>query len=158
MEEITDISMEDAEELTNLYMRVDEDFDKRQQDEAAKTLQYNIGKHFSRKSNKKLATDLADAMTVSQLDDTKDVTVSSIVRGNKVIGLEWFSDNSPKRQERYSLGLDVALPTPKKFNFKPNTRDATTSPRGVGRPQAAAYRVANPTRTSVGEMTNPTAF
>ncbi len=81
MEEITDSSMEDAEELTNLYMRVDEDFDKRQQDEAAKTLQYNIGKHFSRKSNKKLASDLADAMTVSQLDDTKDVTVASIVRG-----------------------------------------------------------------------------
>jgi hypothetical protein len=36
MEEITDISMEDAEELVNWYMRVDEDFDKQQQDEAAK--------------------------------------------------------------------------------------------------------------------------
>ena len=117
-----------------------------------------MGKHLLRKSNKKLARDLADAMTVSQLDDTKDVTVSSIVRGNKVIGLEWFGDNSPKRQERYSLGLDRALPTPKKFEFKPNTRDATTSPRGAGRPQAAAYRVANPTRVSVGEMTNPTEY
>jgi hypothetical protein len=97
-------------------------------------------------------------MTVSQLDDTNDVTVSSIVRGNKVVGLEWFSDDLPKRQDRYPLGLDVALPTPKTFNFKPNTRNATTSPRGVGRPQAAAYRVVNPARTSVGEMTNPTAF
>ena len=126
--------------------------------EAAKILQYNIGKRISRKSNKLLARDLADAMTISQLDDTKDVTVSSVVRGNKVIGLEWFNDNSPKRQERYSLGLDKALPTPKKFEFKPNTRDATTSPRGAGRPQAAAYRVVNPVRTSVGEMTNPTEF
>jgi hypothetical protein len=76
--------------------------------------------------------------------------------------LNWEVTNSPKRTERYSLGLDVALPTPKKFEFQPERRNAGTSPRGAGRPPAAAYRTArttaNPPRASVGEMTNPLEF
>jgi hypothetical protein len=98
-------------------------------------------------------------MTISQLDNKKDIVVYEAKRGNKTVGLDWYLDSSPKRTERYSLGLDVALPTPKKMNFEPKTRDAGTSPRTTkGRPPAAAYRIANPTRASVGEMTNPTAY
>ena len=85
----------------------------------------------------------------------RDMTVTPVKRNNKTIGLSYEENTTPKRQERYSLGLDVALPTPKKFQFQPERRDAGTSPRGVGSPPAAAYRNANPSRVSVGEMTNP---
>jgi hypothetical protein len=99
-----------------------------------------------------LANDLAYAMTMSKLDDTKDVIVSEMKRGNKVFGLNWFQDSSPKRKEKYSLGLDVALPTPKKMDFQPKTKDAGTSPRTTkGRPRKSEYFNPPPT----GEMTNP---
>ena len=158
MNEITDISMEDSEELTNWF--TDDELKTRVKNEAANLLKYNIGKRISRKANQKLARDLSDAMTISQLDNKKDIVVSEAKRGNKTVGLDWYLDSSPKRTERYSLGLDVALPTPKKMNFEPKTRDAGTSPRTTkGRPPAAAYRpVTNPTRASVGEMTNPAEY
>ena len=157
MDEITDISMEDSEELTNWY--TDDELKTRVKNEAANLLKYNIGKRISRKANQKLARDLSDAMTISQLDNKKDIVVSEMKRGNKTVGLEWYPDSSPKRTERYSLGLDAALPTPKKMNFEPKTRDAGTSPRTTkGRPPTASYRTANPTRASVGEMTNPAAY
>ena len=157
MDEITDISMEDSEELTNWF--TDNEWKTRVENEAANLLKYNIGKRISRKANEKLAKDLSDAMTISQLDDIKkNIIVSEAKRGNKTVGLDWYADNSPKRTERYSFGLDVALPTPKKMNFQPKTRDAETSMRGAGRPPTASYRNANPTRASVGEMTNPTAY
>ena len=93
------------------------------------------------------------------MNDKKNIIVSEAKRGNKTVGLDWYADNSPKRTERYSFGLDVALPTPKKMNFEPKTRDAGTSPRTTkGRPPTASYRAANPTRASVGEMTNPTVY
>ena len=157
MDEITDISMEDSEELTNWY--TDDELKTRVKNEAANLLKYNIGKRISRKANLKLARDLSDAMTISQLDNKKDIVVSEMKRGNKTVGLEWYPDSSPKRTERYSLGLDVALPTPKKMNFEPKTRDTGTSPRTTkGRPPAASYKTANPTRASVGEMTNPIEY
>ena len=157
MDEITDISMEDSEELTNWF--TDDELKTRVKNEAANLLKYNIGKRISRKANQKLARDLSDAMTISQLDNKKDIVVSEAKRGNKTVGLDWYLDSSPKRTERYSLGLDAALPTPKKMNFEPKTRDTGTSPRTTkGRPPAAAYRIANPTRASVGEMTNPIEY
>lgn len=169
MEELNEITTEDAEELTFKYAYNNEEWERfkkasmerieksytatfadmektydsrkkavedgreKQRDEAAKRLQYNIGKRLSRKANKLLAADLADAMTINQLDDTNSITVSSVLRSNKKIGLEWFGDNSPKRQERYSSGLDAALPTPKKIDFKPNTSENITK-RRAGRP------------------------
>jgi hypothetical protein len=141
MSEISDYSMEDAEALTNSFM-----------DEASDLIKYNIRKHLSRKTNKNLAKDLADAMMISKLDDTKDVIVSEVKRGNKVIALDWYQDTSPKRTQKYSLGLDVALPTPKKMDFPPKTKDAGTSPRTTkGRPRKSEYFNPPPT----GEMTNP---
>ena len=169
MEELNEITTEEAEELTFKYARDNEEWERfekasmerlkksytatfadmektydsrkkavedereKQRDEAAKILQYNIGKRLSRKANKVLAADLADAMTINRLDDTNSITVSSVLRRNKKIGLEWFGDNSPKRQERYSSGLDAALPTPKKIDFKPNTSENITK-RRAGRP------------------------
>jgi len=141
MSEISDYSMEDAEELTNSFM-----------DEASDLIKYNIRKRLSRKTNKNLAKDLADAMMISKLDPIKDVIVSEVKRGNKVIGLDWYQDSSPKRTQKYSLGLDVALPTPKKMDFQPKTKDAGTSPRTTkGRPRKSEYFNPPPT----GEMTNP---
>ena len=153
MDEITDISMEDSEELTNWY--TDDELKTR----AANLLKYNIGKRISRKANQKLARDLSDAKDISRLYDNKDIVVFEATKGNKVVGLEWYPDDTPKRLERYSLGLDAALPTPKKMNFEPKTRDTGTSPRTTkGRPPAASYKTANPTRASVGEMTNPIEY
>jgi hypothetical protein len=144
MSEISDYSMEDAEDITNSFM-----------DEASDLIKYNIRKRLSRKTNKNLAKDLADAMMISKLDPIKDVIVSEVKRGNKVIGLDWYQDSSPKRTQKYSLGLDVALPTPKKMDFPPKTKDAQTSPRNVGRPRNSDYFRVNPSRVSTGEMTNP---
>ena len=71
MDEITDISMEDSEELTNWF--TDNEWKTRVENEAANLLKYNIGKRISRKANEKLAKDLSDAMTISQLDDKKKI-------------------------------------------------------------------------------------
>ena len=69
-----------------------------------------------------------------------------------------------KHQERYSKGLDLALPTPTKeklkeldnlyFGRKVNKKlfqDASTSPRGAGRPKAVQYKTA---KVSVGEISS----
>ena len=107
MSEITDISMEDAEALTNSFM--DETWEKRLENEASDLIKYNIRKRLSRKANQTLANDLAYAMTISKLDPIKDLIVSEVKRGNKVIGLDWYQDSSPKRTQKYSLGLSVEL-------------------------------------------------
>ena len=75
-----------------------------------------------------------------------------------------------RREEKYSYDLDFALPTPSKIELKQlekiyearrnenkilKARDASTSSRKSGRPKSSDYKVANPTRFSVGEMTNP---
>ena len=88
------------------------------------------------------------------------MVVTPVKRNNKAIGLNILETSSPQRNERYSVGLDLALPTPKQFQFKkPEKKDAETTMRGAGRPLTASYRpVTNPSRVSVGEMTNPTAF
>ena len=88
-----------------------------------------------------------------------EFTATPIKNRNKVVGLDIDLNATPQKSERYSLGLDVALPTPKEFQFKkPEKINTATSPRAAGRPRAITYRAANPSRVSVGEMTNPTAF
>ena len=104
-------------------------------------------------------------MTLAQLDrlyePLNDITVTPIKRRNKVVGLGYEETTSPQRTQRYSLGLDRALPTPEQFksikNPKSKTQDAQTSPRNVGRPKNSDYFRVNPPRVSTGEMTNPAA-
>ena len=88
------------------------------------------------------------------------MTISPIVRGNKVVGLNSEFNSTPKRKQKYAEGLDKALPTPKKIAFtqRKGFRDSGTDPRGAGRPPESAYKSINPARFSVGEMTNPLQF
>ncbi len=89
----------------------------------------------------------------------RDRTVTPIKKSNKIIGLSYEENNTTKRQESNSLGIDVALPTPtRKIEIQPEKRNIGTIPRRVGRPPAGAYRTANPSRVSVGEMKNPSEF
>jgi hypothetical protein len=124
MDAITDVSMEVAEEITNSFMLTPEEWRNQVENEASDLIKYNIRKSLSRKANQTLANDLAEAMIICTLDATNVVIVFEMKRGNKVVVLEWYPDSSPKRLERYSLGLDVALP--KKMDFQPKTKDAGT--------------------------------
>ena len=54
------------------------------------------------------------------------------------------------------MGYDNPDSTPER-NIS-NTKDASTSSRKTGRPKISDYKVANPTRFSVGEMKNPTEY
>ena len=51
------------------------------------------------------------------------------------------------------MGYDNLLSTPER-NIS-NTKDESTSSRKTGRPPASSYKVANPSRFSLGEMKNP---
>ena len=65
-----------------------------------------------------------------------------------------FHLSSPERMKR--MGYDNPLSTPEK-NIS-MTRDASTSSRKTGRPPTSSYKVANPSRFSVGEMINPKGY
>ena len=134
-----------------------------QEQEAIKKIQYNYQKHLSRKEGKAVKKDLEGAMTLAQIgrELKTNFTATPIKRRNKVVGLDVDTNTTPQRIQRYSLGLDVALPTPEQFksikNPKSKTQDAQTSPRNVGRPKNSDYFRVNPPRVSTGEMTNPAA-
>ena len=130
--------------------------------DAIKKIQYNYQKHLSKKEGRAVKKDLDGAMALVKIgrEFKTEFTATPIKNRNKVVGLDIDLNATPQKSERYSLGLDVALPTPKEFQFKkPEKKDAETTMRGAGRPLTASYRpVTNPSRVSVGEMTNPTAF
>jgi hypothetical protein len=100
-----------------------------QEQEAIKKLQYNYQKHLSRKEGRAVRKDLEGAMTLTQMnkdyDLNRDITVTPIKRRNKVVGLGYEETTTPQRIQRYSLGLDEALPTPEQFKSKKNTKSKT---------------------------------
>ena len=143
----------------------EDDEDIQKQNKAAKIIQHNFEKHSQKHSlqkqtiKKHLQASLQGALTLNRLDNVKDLVVSPIYTGNKkVTNLQYELSLNKNRNEKYSRGLDLALPTPKKrieFEGIPMTHDVSTSPRKSGRPPTSSYKFINPPRVSVGEMKNP---
>jgi len=110
------------------------------QEKAANLIKYNFQKHLQNKTNKTIRADYEIMKFEKSLGDGEDMTISPIVRGNKVIGLNSEINSTPNRKQKYSQGLDKALPTPKKLGFtqRKGYRDSGTDPRGPGRPPESA--------------------
>ena len=127
---------------------------------ASNMLKYNLQKKLQKKANKVIRDDYEVAKFEQSLNESRDMTLSPLMKGNKVMGLSTYMGATPERKKRYSLGLDVALPTPHKLGItqRKGYRDAAVSPRGPGRPPDSALRSVNPSRFSLGEMTNPLQF
>lgn len=129
-------------------------------DEATRRLQYNLRKRIGRKEAKALKEDLAAARILNNIEpEYKDLQLSPIKKGNKIVGLDFLTTPNEKREKKYSLGLDVALPTPPQFATPiKGQKDAETTKRPRGRPPRSSYLTANPSRFSTGEMSNPNEF
>jgi hypothetical protein len=126
-------------------------------DQAADRIKYNLRKSIGKKQVEVLKKDLAAARILNEIEpEYKNLQLSPMMKGNKVVALDFLTTPNKKREERYSLGLDVALPTPIAFSTPiKGQKDAETVKRGRGRPPKAAYLSANPSRFSTGEMSNP---
>ena len=93
------------------------------QNKAAKIIQHNFEKHSQKHSlqkqtiKKHLQASLQGALKLNRVDNVKDLVVSPIFTGNKkVTNLQYDLSLNKNRNEKYSRGLDLALPTPKKKN------------------------------------------
>lgn len=126
-------------------------------EEAANRIKYNLRKRIGRKQAEAIKQDLAAAKLLNLLDpEYKNLTLSPMEKGNKITALDFLISPNEKRNARYSLGLDVALPTPPQFATPiKGQKDAETTKRKPGRPPKSSYVSTNPARFSTGEISNP---
>jgi len=151
---------------------------KRMEVEAVNILKHNIGVHLSKKRGVK--EDFNAFKNFVDTDGKGHPNYEGFVLGTEKKKLDLLATptNEKKRNEKYSMGLDYALPTPsketlmnlerkiqqrkdeiqKRLHFEPEIKESGTSWRGRGRPTDESYRTANPSRFSTGEMTNPLEF
>ena len=122
-------------------------------EEAANILQKNAAKYIGKKTTKLIQKEYGALQFENSLLGDNDMTISTIKRGNKVIGLQGET-STLTRKKRYDAGLDLALPTPQKYILKTpvTTVDSSTSPRGSGRPSNSSYKTVS--KKLIGELTN----
>ena len=101
----------------------------------------------NRKDNKMIQEGLKIAKDLNNYDNTSGLYVSSIKRGNKVVGLD-YADSTKKAERMQPRNLlqnfEEVKPKPKKVyrESKLKTKDASTQPRGAGRPKLSSYKKA----------------
>lgn len=126
---------------------------------SAKIITRAMTKAKNNKDNKRIQEGLNAAKLLNRYDKGESgMYLSSVKRGNRVVGLTSY--NSPQKAENIQpknlLTNFENAERPKKVyreykSSKGKSKDASTEPRGKGRPKLSSYKTVNPTNFKSGK-------